>query len=80
MLESKIPVMQATRFIFTTVTGWDDSEIIGLKCKELKILRVIGESFDELKARAEIFFDENNDDPRNKIFFIQSLYSENVSY
>ena len=80
MLESRLPVIQVTRFIFTTVTGWDDSEIIGLKYKESKILRVIGESFDELKSRAEIFFDENNDDPRNRIYFIQSLYSANVSY
>lgn len=80
MLESRLPVIQVKRFIFTTVTGWDDSEIIGFKCKESKILRVIGESFDELKNRAEIFFDENNDDPRNRIYFIQSLYSANVSY
>ena len=79
-LESRLPVMQATRFIFTTVTGWDNSEIIGFKCKESKILRVIGESFDDLKSRAEIFFDENNDDPRNRVYFIQSLYSANVSY
>ena len=80
MLENRLPVMQVKRFIFTTVTGWDNSEIIGFKCKESKILRVIDESFDELKSRAEIFFDENNDDPRNRIYFIQSLYSANVSY
>ena len=80
MLESRIPVMQVNRFIFTTVSGWGNSEIIGFKCREATILRVIDESLNELKNRAEIFFDENNDDPRNRIYFIQSLYSANVSY
>ena len=87
MLESRIPVMQVNRFIFTTVwgrdntvSGRDNSEIIGFKCREATILRVIDESLNDLKNRAEIFFDENNDDPRNRIYFIQSLYSANVSY
>ena len=79
-LENRYPAKRENKYVFTTVSGWDNSEIIGFKCRESKILRVIGESFDELKNRAEIFFVDDNSDPRNKIYFIQSLYSENVSY
>ena len=76
MLESRIPSTQQNKLKFFTVTGRDKTEIIGFKCGELKILRVIGESFDDFKIRGEIFFIENNDDPRNRVCFAQSLYSD----
>lgn len=78
MLESRLPITQQNKLIFFTVTGRDRSEIIGFKCGELKILQVNGESFDDLKDRAEIFFVENNSDPRNRVCFAQSLYSDAV--
>ncbi len=79
MLESRLPSTQQNKLIFFTVTGRDKTEIIGFKCGELKILRVIGESFDDLKERAETYFVENNSDPRTRLCFAQSIYSENVS-
>ena len=78
MLESRIPSTQQNKLIFFTVTGRDETEIIGFKCGELKILRVIGESFDDLKDRTEIYFIENNSDPRNRVYFAQSIYSDDV--
>ena len=80
MLESRIPNTQQNKLVFFTVTGRDKAEIIGFKCGELKILRVIDESFDDLKDRAEIFFVENNSGPRNRVCFAQSIYSDAVSY
>ncbi len=76
MLESRIPNTQQNKLIFFTVTGRDKTEIIGFKCGELKILRVIGEKFEDFKSRAEIFFVENNSDPRNRVCFAQSLYCD----
>ena len=81
MLESRMPSAQQNKLIVFTAFGRDrdrdrDRDIIGFKCGELKILRVIGESFDDFKIRGEIFFIENNDDPRNRVCFAQSLYSD----
>ena len=78
MLENRLPSTQQNKLIFFTVTGRDRSEIIGFKCRESKIMRVIGESFDDLKDRAETYFVENNSDPRNRVCFAQSLYSDAV--
>ena len=58
---------------------FENNKIIEFTCKELKIPRLIDESFDDFKDRAQIFFDENNSDLRNRIYLIQSLYSANVS-
>ena len=80
MLESRIPSTQQNKLVFFTVTGRDKTEIIGFKCREVKILRGIGESFEDFKSRAEIFFIENNTDPLNRVCFAQSIYSDAVSY
>jgi hypothetical protein len=78
ILESRIPSTQQNKLVFFTVAGRDKTEIIGFKCGELKILRVIGESFEDLKDRAETYFVENNSDPRNRVCFAKSLYSDAV--
>ena len=75
MLESRIPVMQVNKLIVFTAFG-RDRDIIGFKCGELKILRVTGETFEDFQSRAEIIFIENNSDPRNRVCFAQSLYSD----
>ena len=77
-LEASLPVVIENMYIFI-LSGEDKNKIIEFTCKELKIPRLIDESFDDFKDRAQIFFDENNSDLRNRIYLIQSLYSANVS-
>lgn len=79
MLESRIPRTQQNKLVFFTVTGRDKAEIIAFQCREVKILRMIDESFDDFKSRAEVFFIENNSDPRNRVCFARSIYSDAVS-
>jgi hypothetical protein len=70
-LEASLPTIKENSFVFMTVAGNDNSEIIACKYKE-EIMRGIDETFDDFQNRASIFFAENN--PELTIFIIQCLY------
>ena len=73
-LEVSILTKQESRFTFTTMADFDDSEIIGFRNQQAEILRQINENFDDFKSRASIFYTGIN--PQATVFFVRSIYEK----